>query len=768
MSTDLNSGEPMKHVDAPLHVRGTSLFVDDLPLPRDVVHAAVVPSPVAHGELLEIDAQPALALPGVVAVLTASDIPGENQIGNIVQDEPLLAETKVEYVGQPVAVVVATTADTARLAAHRVRLDIRELPAVLDPREAWRQGKLLAPPRTLSLGDVDAAWGSCDVVVEGRVETGGQEHVYLETQVTLALPVETGRLKLLCATQSASAVQRIVARVLGVPMHEIEVEVPRLGGAFGGKEDQATPWACLAALAAAHVGRPVKLSLRRDEDMRWTGKRHPYSSDFKIGLSSDGQILAYEVTFYQNGGAAADLSPAVLERTLFHATGSYAIPNVRVTGISCRTNLPPNTAFRGFGAPQAFFTIEAAIHKAASVLGVPSAEIQRRNLLREGDVFPYGMRAENSHAHLCWQKASEIYQLDALRKHVQMFNREHRLTKKGLAVMPLCFGISFTSTFLNQASALVHVYTDGSVSVSTAAVEMGQGVKTKIRHVAARTLGIAPERVHVEFTNTTRIANMSPTAASTGADMNGNATHLACQDILKRLRTTAASILGVDAREITLKNERVWVGEKASKLSWDTLVQHAYLKRVSLSAQAHYATPRLQPVDPESGKGRPFAYHVYGTGVVQVTVDCLRGTATVDTVRILHDVGQSLNPLIDRGQVEGAVVQGLGWVLLEEVLHDAKGHLLTDSLSTYKIPDIYFAPEIQVHFLENSENAVGPFHSKAVGEPPFMYGIAAYFAVLDALRAFNPNLRPFYDSPLTPEKILFALYDRPVSREALE
>ena len=748
----------MKHSDSPLHVRGVSLFVDDLPVSNDLVHAAVVPSPVAHGKLKAVDVTDALALPGVFAVFTATDIPGQNQIGNIIQDEPLLAEGEVDYVGQPVAVVVARDERTARQAAQRVKLDIEELPAVFDAREAWSKGQLLLPPRTLSLGDVDAAWEACDVVVDGHVETGGQEHLYLETQVTVALPVEKGRLKLICATQSASAVQRIVAGVLGDPMHEIEVEVPRLGGAFGGKEDQATSWACLAALAASKLNRPVKLSLRRQEDMRWTGKRHPYSSDFKIGLSRDGRILAYEVTFYQNGGAAADLSPAVLERSLFHATGGYTIPNVRVTGISCRTNLPPNTAFRGFGAPQAFFVIEAAIHKAASVLGLDALEIQRKNLVREGYTFPYGMRARNSRARLCWDEAEKHYELEGIRNRVEAYNRANLFSKKGVAAIPLCFGISFTSTFLNQASALVHVYTDGSVSVSTAAVEMGQGVKTKIQQVAARTLGIPPERVHVEFTNTTRIANMSPTAASTGADMNGHATRLACLEIRKRLARVAAGMLNAHETEIRFHDGKIRAKDQPGTLDWEEVIQRAYYERVSLSAQAHYATPRLKPVDPESGKGRPFAYHVYGTGIVEVTVDCLRGTARIDAVKVLHDAGQSLNPLIDRGQVEGAVVQGLGWVTLEELQHDEQGRLLTDSLSTYKIPDIHFAPEIEVQFLETSSASPGPYSSKAIGEPPFMYGLPAYFAILDAMRAFNPDLEPFYDSPLTPEKILLALY----------
>jgi len=603
---------------------------------------------------------------------------------------------------------------------------------------------------------VDDAWASCKVVVEGHAESGGQEHLYLETQAALVVPQEGRRLRIVSSTQAPTAVQRIVARVLGLSMNDLEVDVARLGGAFGGKEDQATPWAAIAALAASILRRPVRITLTRGEDNRMTGKRHPYSSDFKIGLDAEGRILAYEATYYQNAGAAADLSPAILERSLFHATGSYFVPNVRVTGLSCRTNLPPFTAFRGFGAPQAMFVMESAIVRAAEVMGIPPKVIQQMNLIGEGDAFPYGQRAQEGNARRAFNEVLERYDVASLENEVAEFNLSHTLVKRGIAMMPVCFGISFTSTFLNQAAALVHVYTDGSVSISTGAVEMGQGVNAKMLNVAAHSLGVDPERIIVETTNTLRVANTSPTAASSGADMNGRATEIACRSIIERLRKVAAEILDTTVDQITIVNDRVMADGKTSELKWERLVSEAYLRRVSLSAQAHYATPKIH-FDRETEKGEPFAYHAYGSAVVEATVDCLRGTYTIDRVGTVHDAGRSLNPLVDMGQLEGGLVQGIGWMTVEELLF-ADGRNLTDTLSTYKIPDILGVPEIEGHFLEDADNPNAVMHSKAIGEPPFMYGIGAYFAILDAMKAFRPDRKTFFHAPMTPERVLMFLH----------
>ncbi|HOC43547.1 MAG TPA: molybdopterin-dependent oxidoreductase [Thermoanaerobaculales bacterium] len=756
----------MKHLDTAAHTRGEAPFIADLDLPPGCLHAAVVESPVPHAHRLRLDASVAEQVPGVVRVLTAADIPGDNQIGGVILDEPLLADGALHFAGQPVAMVVAESPAAARRGAAAVTVSYEELPGVFDPREAAAAGQLIMASRMLECGDVDAAWPRCDVVVSGRVDSGGQEHLYFETQSALALPLEAGRLRLLSATQSPTLVQRVAARVLGLPMNAVEVEVTRLGGAFGGKEDQATAWAVLAALACHHLRRPVRLVLDRGQDMRATGKRHPYSSDFKLGLAADGTMLAYQATYYQNAGAAADLSPAILERSLLHASGSYLIPNARITAHSCRTNLPPFTAMRGFGAPQAMFVIESAIAAAARAMGVPAADIQRRNLLAEGDPLPYGMRVERSQARRSFAELEARAAVAGLRREIEDFNRDHALTKRGLALMPVCFGISFTSTFLNQASALVHVYTDGSVSVSTAAVEMGQGVNTKIAGIAARTLGVSAESIRIETTNTTRVANTSPTAASSGADMNGRAAELACRAILDRLLAVAADLLGVAAGRLAVADCAVLVDGAPSDLDWQRLVWTAYTRRVSLSAQAHYATPNIH-YDRSRERGKPFAYHVFGAAAVEVTVDCLRGTYTVDKVWAVHDAGRSLNPLIDRGQLEGGLVQGLGWMTCEELLFD-RGRLLSGNLTNYKIPDLMATPEIDAVFLDNADNPHAVLSSKAIGEPPLMYGIGAYFALLDAMKAFRPDLPAFFSAPMTPERVLMALNARAPRATAAE
>lgn len=750
----------MRTDDLQLHVRGESVFLDDLPAPEGCLEAAVLLSPEARGRVTRLDAAPALAREGVVAVLTCADIPGENQIGTIVQDEPLLADGEVHFQGQPVAVVIARTRAAARAARADVRLEIAPEDPVTDPREAFARGRLIQPPRTFALGDVDAAWESCATVVSGRVDTGAQEHFYLETQAALAAPAEDGTLRVASSTQAPTAVQKGVARVLGLPMHAVEVDVRRLGGGFGGKEDQATAWACLAALGAHRLGRPVRLVLDRADDMRATGKRHPYSSDYRLGLSAEGDVLAYEASFYQNAGAAADLSTAILERSLFHATNAYRVPNVRVTAASCRTDLVPHTAFRGFGGPQAMVVMEAALDHAARAAGLPVHEVQRRNLLREGDVFPYGMRAEECRAERTWDEADAAYDLAARRRAVDDFNRRHRDRKRGLAVQPVCFGISFTNTALNQARALVHVYHDGSVNVSTGAVEMGQGVNRKIRLVAADALGVDPARIRLDTSNTGRVANTSPTAASTGSDLNGAAARLACLQILARLQRVAAAKLQVeDPARVAVRDDAVLLDGDPAPLTWEELVQAAYWSRTDLSAHAHFATPDLG-FDRAAEKGRPFAYHVYGTAVVEVELDCLRGTSFVESVHLMHDGGRSIDRATDRGQVEGALAQGLGWLLLEEVAWDDRGRLRHDTAGKYKVPDLDFCPrELAVRFLDPADNPRAVLHSKAVGEPPFMYGIGGFFALRDAILAARPDLRAPYVAPLTPERTLLLLTD---------
>jgi xanthine dehydrogenase large subunit len=748
----------MKNLDSKSHVRGESVYLDDLPLLEGTLFACVYDSTVAHGKLKNIDVTEAEKCAGVVRIITAKDLVGENQIGGILPDEPLLADDEVHFQGMPIAVVLAETEEQARRAAKLIKTEIEPLEIVTDPRVAFAKNDLIVPPKHFKLGDAERVFKNCDYVFAGRADVNGQEHLYIETQGAYAIPTEQGGLKIYSSTQGPTAVQRCVARVTALPMNLIEVDVTRLGGGFGGKEDQANAWAAVCAVGAQLTRRPVKYALHRMEDMRMTGKRHPYSADYKIGLDKDLKIVAYEVVFYQNAGASADLSPPVLERTLFHCTNSYFIPNVTATAYSCRTNLPPNTAFRGFGGPQGMFVIESAIAHAAEKLGVPASEIQRKNLIRDGDEFPYGQKAE-SEAVTSWTQADARFDFARLQKEAAEFNRNNKLVKKGVALMPVCFGISFTKTPMNQARSLVHVYTDGSVAVSTGAVEMGQGVNTKIAQVAARVFSLPIERIKVRTTNTLRIANTSPTAASAAADLNGKATQIACETILKRLKEVAAPLIEAETvNDVSIENGFVFRRGESTDFDWLKLVNEAHLQRVSLSEHAHYATPGIY-FDWSVAKGHPFAYHVYGTAAVGVTVDCLRGIYTVDFVKACHDFGSSMNTSVDFGQIEGGIAQGVGWMTMEEIVYDASGKLRSNALSTYKIPDIYSVPrEIEILPLDTTRENLAIFNSKAVGEPPLMYGIGAYFAIRNAVKSFNPEHSPAFDAPLTPEKVLLNLY----------
>ena len=749
----------MKNYDTLNHVQGKSLFIDDFAAPNGTLNAYIFTSPIAHGKIINLDISEAEEFEGVVKIITADDIPGVNQIGNIVQDEVLLAEDEVDFIGQPIAIIVSDSNKIGKAASELIKIDFEELPVITNPREAFKQNSLIVPPVTFESGNIGTGFEQSDFVIEGKVENGGQEHLYLETQGAFAIPQEGSRIKIISSTQSPTAVQRVTSGILGISMNNVEVDVLRLGGGFGGKEDQATVWAALAALSSFIVKQPVKLVLSRHEDLFMTGKRHAYSSDYKIGLSKDGRILAYEVTFYQNAGAAADLSTAVLERTLFHATNSYFIPNVKATGISCKTNLPPNTAFRGFGGPQGMFVIESALYKASKKLNIPYHQLQRNNLLKENDSFYYGQVNENSQLIKCWDEADKAFNISKLNNDVNIYNSNNQLFKKGIAVMPITFGISFTSSFLNQASALVHIYTDGSIGISTAAVEMGQGVNEKLRRIAAETFSIDINRIKIETTNTTRAANTSPTAASSAADLNGNALLIACNKIKSRLLNFAKSELcSLLCDNASLVDETVFIDDKKSELDWEDLISRAYMARISLSAQAFYATPKIY-FDRETNQGRPFAYHVYGTAIIISKLDVLRGTYEIESVKVVHDFGKSIAKEVDLGQMEGGIVQGIGWLTSEDLRYDEKGRLLSNTLSTYKVPDIYAVPKnIEVNFLENSTNDFGPLNSKAIGEPPLMYGIGAYFSILNAMEAAC-NKKDFeIISPLTPERVLMNLY----------
>ena len=748
----------MKNIDSKGHVTGKSIYLDDIPLIQGTCFGVVFDSPVAHGTITSVDYSKALAYPGVIKIITHKNISGENQIGGIISDEQLFASTEVHFVGQPIALIIAESDQIAFEARKCIEISISKKDIIVDPREAQQKNQLIIPPRTFELGNTENSWEKCAHIFEGQADSNGQEHLYIETQGAYAIPLENGHIRISSSTQGPTAVQRITARVLGVGMHKIEVDVVRIGGGFGGKEDQATPWAVMAALGVSILNSPVKVVLSRLDDMRMTGKRHPYSSDYKIGFSKDLKILAYETTFYQNAGAAADLSPAVMERTLFHGTNSYFIPNVKMTAYSCKTNLPPNTAFRGFGGPQGMFVIESALTHSAKALGISPHELQKINLLQNGDEFPYGQIADGVALNSIWQEMELKFDIDAIEKEIDEFNSIHSDIKRGFSLMPVTFGISFTKTPMNQARALVHIYTDGSVGISTGAVEMGQGVNTKMLQIAAQIFSIDPKCIKLESTNTTRVANTSPSAASSTADLNGKALQKACNVLLERLTTCAAEHLGVSSNNITLKDGMVYRNESKTDLVWKQLVLMAFLKRICLTENGHYATPTIN-FDMNKEKGHPFAYHVYGLALTQVTLDCIRGTYEFDAVKIVHDFGKTMNPDVDFGQVEGGLIQGMGWMTMEEIHYNDEGQLMSNTLSTYKIPDIYSVPKtVTIEPLDTEGSDMAILKSKAVGEPPLMYGIGAYFAIDNSIKSFNPNFNSTFDAPFTNEKVLMGLY----------
>ena len=749
----------IKNKDSYSHVKGESIFVDDIPETQGTLHALVYDSYLAHAKILSIDFSEAEKMNGIEKIVTFRDIVGENQIGGIIPDEPLLAEREVHFQGQPIAIILAKNLATAKKAKKLIKIEFEELPIITSAKEAFEKGQFTNTSRTFAKSNVNTGFEKCDYIFEGEVFSNGQEHLYLETQGAYSIPLENGNIKVYSSTQGPTSVQKTIAKVLGLSMNQVEVDVNRLGGGFGGKEDQATPWAVMAALGTQLTKKPVKLILDRHDDLRMTGKRHPYESTFKIGLDKNLKILAFEAVYLQNAGASADLSPAIAERTLFHGTNSYHIENVKITVHSCKTNLPPNTAFRGFGGPQGMFVIESAIVKAANALNIPVYKIQEVNLLAENDEFSYGQIAQQVEIKNAWRKAITSFEWQKLLKSTDDFNKKNIQFKKGLSLMPITFGISFTNTPMNHARALVHIYQDGSVGISTGAVEMGQSVNTKMQQIAAKMFGIPLDKIKIETTNTTRVANTSPTAASSTADLNGKALIVACTELLNRLKRVVKNEFQLkDDKKIEIKNAKVWVESIESDLDWNTLINKAHWKKVNLTENGHYATPMIH-FDKSIEKGHPFAYHVYGVAISEVTVDCLRGIYDIDAVKIVHDFGQSMNLAIDKGQVEGALVQGIGWMTMEEIMYNEQGKLLSNTLSGYKVPDIFSVPkQIEIIPLDTDGNEMAVLKSKAVGEPPLMYGLGIYFALQNAIKSYNSKYTMNFDAPMTPEKVLMGLY----------
>lgn len=742
------------------HATGEALYVDDFPAPARLLVAQVVTSKHAHARLVSLDTQAALKVPGVVAVFTAKDIPGDNQVGPVIHDEPLFAHSHVEFLGQSLALVVGESLEACRAGAAQVVVIEEPLPALTTIEGAIAAGSFLSEPHVLQRGDVDQALAGADLRFSGTVKTGGQDHFYLESQVSLALPEEGGRIKILCSTQHPSEVQAIVAHVLAIPRSDIVVEVPRMGGGFGGKETQAAPFAAMAALASLRTGRPVKVWLNRDQDMAQTGKRHPFLTTFEAGFEKSGKLLGLKLSTVSDGGFSNDLSRAILDRALFHSDNAYFVPALHFTGRVAKTNLPSNTAFRGFGGPQGMAVIEDVMSRAAERLGLDPAAVRAANFYGEAprNVTPYFQTVSDNRLPVVWGPLLASSDYAQRRADITAFNAQHAHQKRGIAITPVKFGISFTTSFLNQAGAYVVVYADGSVQLNHGGTEMGQGLHTKMLAIVSHILGVVPRDVRAMTTATDKVPNTSATAASSGSDLNGEAVKQACDTLRARLVPVAQKLLGT-SDEVAFEGGRVFAKSAPAKsLAFSQVTQAAYLAQVSLAAAGYYRTPDIA-YDRAAGRGKPFHYFAYGAAVSEVEVLSLTGESRLRRVDILHDVGASLIPSIDAGQVEGGFIQGVGWLTCEEVLYSDKGFLLTHSPDTYKIPAFGDAPvDFRVELLPNAAQEGVIFGSKAVGEPPLMLALSVVAALRHAISAYAPSGREVeLAMPCTPEAILRAI-----------
>ncbi len=749
----------MPHESARGHVTGEALYTDDLvgQFPG-ILHAWPVMAPIAHARLSALDVGAALNEPGVFMTLTGEDVPGEGNAGANRRDEPLFP-TEIMYHQQPVAWVLGETPDAARRGAERVRTEYLPLPPILSIAEAIAHKSFHSGPLCTKRGDAASAIAASPHKISGEVSIGGQEHFYLETQCAIARLDAAGGIMVDSSTQHPSGDQEVIARVLGVPSANVVVQCLRMGGAFGGKEVQSHYWAAIAALGAWKTKRAVRVRLPRALDMALTGKRHPYFARFTAGFDENGHLQGLELTLYSDGGWSLDLSEAVMWRSLFHCDNAYRIPALEATGYVCKTHKTSQTAFRGFGAPQAILVIEDIMYRAARTLHLDPHIVRERNFYREGDTTHYAQPVKDaSRISIIWRRLIETSRFEERRNEILALNARHSHKKRGIAITPVKFGISFTTTFLNQAGALVLVYRDGSVQINHGGTEMGQGLYTKTRHIAAQSLGVPLESVRIMPTRTDKVPNTSPTAASAGTDLNGAAIVDACKQIMARLVPIAAGLLQCDETDVRFDAGRACAtGSDREPLSFASVVEAAYRSRVALFAHGYYRTPEIY-FDPKTATGRPFHYFAYAAGVSEVEVDGFTGEHRVLQADLLEDVGDSYLPLIDLGQIEGGFMQGLGWLTLEELLWDGQGRLATAGASTYKLPSWPELPEkFDVAFLERATEPGVIFGSKAVGEPPLMLAISVREAIRDAIAAFGNGGLVLLDSPATPERIFWAI-----------
>lgn len=761
-------GVTKKHESADRHVTGKARYVDDMPEPADILYAAVATTAVTKGDIVSMNTSAIKASEGVIDVITADDVPGHVDIAPVFEGDPILAHKDVRFNRQPWCAVLATSTNLARKAALKGTIKVAQKDCHLTVELAHENQNFVRPTHAMKQGDFASAYQNAAVQVSGEVEIGGQEHMYLEGQVAMAIPEEEDRVTVFTSSQHPSEVQKLVAEVLDVKLHKVTVDMRRMGGGFGGKETQAAQWACLAALLAVRNRKPVKLRIPRMLDMMTTGKRHPFKNAFTVATDNKGIIQATQARINGLCGHSPDLSEAIVDRAMFHCDNAYYLSAADIVGYRCRTDTVSHTAFRGFGGPQGMVLAEAMIDAIAREVGEDPLTIRQRNLYEtetvEGkaprNTTQYGMTIEHNILPDLIEKLAETSEYWKRREEIKAFNNSQQILKKGLALTPVKFGISFTAKHLNQAGALVHVYTDGSIQVNHGGTEMGQGLHTKIQQIAANEFGLELDNIDVTATRTDKVPNTSPTAASSGTDINGKAVQKACITIKQRLADYLAEKHKGNASEVKFVDGTVTLGE--ASIAFPELVQDAYMNRVSLSSTGFYKTPKIH-YDRNTGTGRPFFYFANGASVSEVTIDTLTGEYCVDRVDILHDVGTSLNPAIDIGQIEGGFIQGMGWLTTEELLWDDKGRLLSNNAATYKIPAIGDTPKAfntELYPHPNEEDSI--YHSKAVGEPPLMLAMSVWCALKDAVSSISDyKIDPKLDPPATPEKVLKAIEDLP-------
>ncbi|MDO9512032.1 MAG: xanthine dehydrogenase molybdopterin binding subunit [Bacteroidales bacterium] len=735
-----NTRAILNHESALAHVTGSAKFIDDIPEIPGTLCAHVYRSTEAHARIMSYDIGEALKTEGVHAILKANDIPGKNNMGPVVHDETCLAESIVNFRGEAIFLIAADTNEACIKAASLIKVEYELLPAIFTIEEAIHHQSFFGDGRKISCGDSKTALQESPLLIEGEFRSGGQEHWYLETQACLCIPDENNEMQVFSSSQNPAETQSIIAEVLGLDKHLVRVEVKRMGGAFGGKETQAAHVAAWSALLAKFTGRPVKIRLNRRDDQKFTGKRHPFLTQYKAGFDKNGHLLAVEMKLFSNAGATTDLSWAIMERAMFHADNAYYCPNMNITAMVCKTNLPSNTAFRGFGGPQGMAVIEHIMDAISAKTGIAPFEVRKLNFYgNTGKYTHYGQEVKNIHLQRMAIELETLASLAQRQSAIKDFNINNKSVKRGLAVSPVKFGISFTTTHLNQAGALMNIYQDGSIMVSHGGTEMGQGLHTKIRQIAATELGIEVDKIRVSATHTDHVPNTSATAASSGTDLNGMAVQDAARKLKTRLHSIAVKLLKADTspeKEICYDNSRVFIADNPEKfIPFNELIQKAYFERISLSATGFYKTPDIH-FDKNSGKGQPFHYFAFGMAATEVEVDMHSGMVKILRTDILHDAGNSINPEIDKGQIAGGYIQGCGWCIFEEIKYDQKGNILNFSPDTYKIPTMGDMPvDFNIHLLGHNYHEGTIFGSKAVGEPPFMLALSAWLAIRQAIEA---------------------------------